>query len=51
MLYRKKGGNETHDFASRENNEEAPAAENEKSSFEFSGALVEDTITYRGMVI
>ncbi|XP_060778231.1 smad nuclear-interacting protein 1-like isoform X2 [Neoarius graeffei] len=44
-------GNETHAFGSGEEEETAPAAEKEKPSFELSGALVEDTNTYRGVVI
>ncbi|GAA6099258.1 smad nuclear-interacting protein 1 [Tachysurus ichikawai] len=43
--------NEPHAFAGGENDEEAPTAEKEKPSFELSGALVEDTNTYRGVVI
>lgn len=44
---------ETHAFGGgeREEEEEAPAAEKEKPNFELSGALVEDTNTYRGVVI
>lgn len=41
--------NETHAFGGEEEN--APAAEKEKPNFELSGALVEDTNTYRGVVI
>lgn len=44
-------GDETHAFGGEENKDEAPAAEREKPSFELSGALVEDTNTYRGVVI
>lgn len=44
-------GNEPHAFAGGEEEEEAPAAEKEKPSFELSGALVEDTNTFRGVVI
>ncbi|KAG7336177.1 hypothetical protein KOW79_000870 [Hemibagrus wyckioides] len=44
-------GDETHAFGGEENKDEAPAAEKEKPSFELSGALVEDTNTYRGVVI
>lgn len=44
-------GNETHVFGGGEEEEEAPAAEKEKPNFELSGALVEDTNTYRGVVI
>lgn len=44
-------GDETHAFGGEENKDEAPAGEKEKPSFELSGALVEDTNTYRGVVI
>ncbi|XP_060776818.1 smad nuclear-interacting protein 1 [Neoarius graeffei] len=44
-------GNETHAIGGGEEEETAPAAEKEKPSFELSGALVEDTNTYRGVVI
>lgn len=44
-------GNEIQVFGGEEGNEEAPAAEKEKPNFELSGALVEDTNTYRGVVI
>ncbi|KAK3551320.1 hypothetical protein QTP70_015003 [Hemibagrus guttatus] len=44
-------GDETHAFGGEERDDEAPAAEKEKPSFELSGALVEDTNTYRGVVI
>ncbi|TSQ69499.1 Smad nuclear-interacting protein 1 [Bagarius yarrelli] len=44
--------NDTHTFGGGENEEdEAPAADKEKPSFELSGALVEDTNTYKGVVI
>ncbi|MCJ8728124.1 hypothetical protein PDJAM_G00000650 [Pangasius djambal] len=44
-------GNETHAFGGGDEEEEAPTAEKEKPNFELSGALVEDTNTYRGVVI
>ncbi|KAI5628956.1 smad nuclear-interacting protein 1, partial [Silurus asotus] len=44
-------GDETQAFGGEEEETEAPAAEKEKPNFELSGALVEDTNTYRGVVI
>lgn len=43
--------NEAHAFGGEEEVDNAPAAEKEKPNFELSGALVEDTNTYRGVVI
>ncbi|KAK1795035.1 hypothetical protein P4O66_010225 [Electrophorus voltai] len=44
-------GNESHAFGGEQSEESAPAAEKEKPNFELSGALVEDTNTFRGVVI
>ncbi|XP_072534929.1 smad nuclear-interacting protein 1 [Salminus brasiliensis] len=44
-------GNEMQDFGDKEENEPAPNTEKEKPNFELSGALVEDTNTFRGVVI
>ncbi|XP_036443304.1 smad nuclear-interacting protein 1 [Colossoma macropomum] len=43
--------NETHVFGGEQGENSAPTAEKEKPNFELSGALVEDTNTYRGVVI
>ena len=43
--------NEIQAFGGEAGEESAPAAEKEKPNFELSGALVEDTNTYRGVVI
>ncbi|XDV40532.1 hypothetical protein PO909_009601 [Leuciscus waleckii] len=39
------------DFGGQQDSDSAPAAEKEKPNFELSGALVEDTNTFRGVVI
>ncbi|XP_016143535.1 smad nuclear-interacting protein 1-like [Sinocyclocheilus grahami] len=44
-------GDEAHEFGSKQADESAPAVEKEKPNFELSGALVEDTNTFRGEVI
>lgn len=44
-------GDEAHEFGGEQNSDSAPAAEKEKPNFELSGALVEDTNTFRGVVI
>uniref|UniRef100_A0A8C1KVR8 Smad nuclear-interacting protein 1-like n=1 Tax=Cyprinus carpio TaxID=7962 RepID=A0A8C1KVR8_CYPCA len=44
-------GDEAHEFGSKQADDSAPAAEKEKPNFELSGALVEDTNTFRGEVI
>ncbi|KAM9487850.1 smad nuclear-interacting protein 1 [Clarias gariepinus] len=44
-------GSETRSFGGQNEEEEAPAAEKEMPNFELSGALVEDTNTYKGVVI
>ncbi len=44
-------GNEEHEFGGENADDSAPAADKEKPNFELSGALVEDTNTYRGVVI
>ncbi|XP_016363380.1 smad nuclear-interacting protein 1-like isoform X1 [Sinocyclocheilus anshuiensis] len=44
-------GNEEHEFGGENAGDSAPAAEKEKPNFELSGALVEDTNTFRGEVI
>ncbi|XP_076827803.1 smad nuclear-interacting protein 1 [Brachyhypopomus gauderio] len=43
--------NEMHAFGGEQSNDSATAAEKEKPNFELSGALVEDTNTFRGVVI
>ncbi|KAL6488794.1 hypothetical protein MHYP_G00025350 [Metynnis hypsauchen] len=43
--------NERHVFGDEQGESSAPTAEKEKPNFELSGALVEDTNTYRGVVI
>ncbi|XP_007251852.3 smad nuclear-interacting protein 1 [Astyanax mexicanus] len=46
------GGNEMHEFDGTEGDDvSGPAVEKEKPNFELSGALVEDTNTFRGVVI
>lgn len=44
-------GNEEHEFGGENDGDSAPAADKEKPNFELSGALVEDTNTFRGEVI
>ncbi|XP_016427498.1 smad nuclear-interacting protein 1-like [Sinocyclocheilus rhinocerous] len=44
-------GDEAHEFGSKQADDSAPAVEKEKPNFELSGALVEDTNTFRGEVI
>lgn len=44
-------GDGTHAFGDGQEEEAAPNVDKEKPSFELSGALVEDTNTYRGVVI
>ncbi|KAK2902827.1 hypothetical protein QQF64_010318 [Cirrhinus molitorella] len=44
-------GNEAHEFGATNDSDSAPAVEKEKPNFELSGALVEDTNTFRGVVI
>lgn len=45
------GAEEMLEFGGENNDESAPAPEKEKPNFELSGALVEDTNTFRGEVI
>ncbi|XP_052000317.1 smad nuclear-interacting protein 1 [Xyrauchen texanus] len=44
-------GDEAQEFGGGQDGDSPPAAEKEKPNFELSGALVEDTNTYRGVVI
>ncbi|KAA0703476.1 Smad nuclear-interacting protein 1 [Triplophysa tibetana] len=44
-------GDEAQELGGQHNSDSAPAADKEKPNFELSGALVEDTNTYRGVVI
>ncbi|RXN04903.1 smad nuclear-interacting 1 [Labeo rohita] len=44
-------GNEAQEFGGTNDDDSAPGVEKEKPNFELSGALVEDTNTFRGVVI